>query len=275
MLEDNPRKIVAIFADKESKNRDFMELIEPFRLSKVPLGELNGMMRQVAGWFASLETTHAPLQEDIRRLQASADALNTCLYHDRGEEEVQALQEADRQRIEAWRLLRAYVKAMQGHPEAAVARAAQAIYQQIRERGNVVALPQLERSTSLHILAKGLAEESEACRLLALEAWLERLQTHMARYDECYQALSQQQGTLETGQARQLRHETEQAYRAVCLRINAIVLCEGDAPYAELIGRLNTLQREHTRLRKFREAMKDNRNDEKNGPEESGDEKIA
>lgn len=251
-----------------------MEQIEPFRITKVPLRELNAMMQQVVEWFVALGTHHARLMEAIRRLQVCSDALNAFIFRDKGDG-VQKLQEADQRRTEAWRLLRAYVKAMQGHPDEAVASAAREAYQQITARGNVAALSQPERSTNLHILTKWLEEQEEVCRLLALEVWLVRLQVHNATYDAYDHAVSQQQGAQEPGKAMQLRLQLEQAYRTVCLQINAAAIYESDGHFSDLISQLNALQREHTRVRKFRQSMKENREDEKKASKGIRHEKIT
>lgn len=248
--------------------------IEPFRLTKEPLRELNAMMRQVAGWFAALEGLPAPLAEAIQQFQTLSEELNRLLFRDEGKA-MQKMQAADRERIEAWRKLRAYAKAMTGHPDGAVADAAREVYQEILKQGNVAAVSQPERDTGLHLLLQIVGGMDEACRLLVLSEWLGRLQRGQDAYDMQLHIVSQQQGARQAGEIARLRYRLEQAYRTVCLRINAWVVYEGGEQFDRLISQLNALQNEHTRVRKFRQSMKENREDEKNGPEGGEDEKIA
>lgn len=82
---------------------------------------------------------------------------------------------------------------------------------------------------------------SETIEALHFAAWQEELTVRSAEFDILRNAAHSEKATRTVGLAKQRRAEMNDAYAVFAQRINALVVINGEEPYAEFINFVNTL----------------------------------
>ena len=74
-----------------------------------------------------------------------------------------------------------------------------------------------------------------------IDTWVDRLKTELANFEALYKQRNDEKSVDVVGQSKTSREATDEAYRAVVRRINALVEVNGDEEYLSIINPLNEL----------------------------------
>jgi hypothetical protein len=87
-------------------------------------------------------------------------------------------------------------------------------------------------------------------RAAGFTAWVAELRRRNDKFDRLAKAYNEQQAAKPPFRMKDVRHETDEAYKKVVLVVNALTVMEGEAAYAPFITELNTLIKHYNDLSK-------------------------
>lgn len=203
--------------------------------------ECFGFLQQVATLakdMLTVETDKAMVDALATAVNAYDDALKQSTKNSKTAE----MNAADAAADTAWRVARAYAKAMSSHPDAAVAAIGKTIYDVFVKFGDLASLGFHEEYGRYYNLLQELANVYEEDReAAAFDPWLENM-------DDCYHNFINlrddkvsEDTTYQTGIVKESRTAAEEAYKAFVQRVNALCIVMGEETYAPFIDQVNVV----------------------------------
>lgn len=148
----------------------------------------------------------------------------------------------DEQRDKFWRLLNAYTKVMAEHPTEAVATASGKARDIMEKYGDPTDLAQTEETGVIHnALADIAALDEEDKEQSGILPWFNKLSDVQKAFEEADRQRAKAESTKTKGVIKEARREAEAAFRDLAKVVNAAVIFNGEAPYAEFIDEVNAL----------------------------------
>lgn len=198
--------------------------------------------------------------------QAYDEALQPDLKNSNTEALKAADEAFDRIYIDAY----AYARVMTTHPQAAVAEKAKQLLAIFDKYENITFLSYAEEATAAHNFLQDIAKlPSETIAALHFEAWQEELSIRNTEFEILRSAKNSEKSARAVGLAKQRRAEMNAAYAVFAQRINALVVINGEAPYADFINLVNTLIAEVQAKIKARITRAENADKDKPDTEET------
>jgi ribosomal protein L7/L12 len=152
-------------------------------------------------------------------------------------EEVEA---ADRRRDATFRGLVTTVQGALHHFEPAQAEAARRLCIVLDTYGNLAAKPLHEETAELYNLLQELhGQWLPEVGALGLQGWVSKLQADNAAIDSLIKDRNTEGAAKTQLTVKEARRAVDAAYHAITERINALIVVEGEAPYADFVGKLN------------------------------------
>ena len=150
--------------------------------------------------------------------------------------------QADAAADTAWRVARAYAKAMSSHPEASVAAIGKTIYDLFVKFGDLASLGFHEEYGRYYNLLQELANVREEDReAAAFDPWLENMDDCYHRFINLRDAKVTEDTTYQTGIVKESRTAAEEAYKVFVQRVNALCIVMGEEAYAPFIDQVNVV----------------------------------
>lgn len=209
----------------------------------------------------------APTDTAVNAFKASVEAFDQALKDPGTTPATTAASNADQLRDSSYRGLLAYTKAMESYPDEAIATIATQVKALIDKYGNPTYLPQTEESGVLHNLIqdiKALPQESRT--KIAIDPWLDDLEAKESAFLAAVKTRTEEEAQRLVGIVKQARLQAEANYRAMIELVNALVMVNGDAPYATFIDHVNALidrQKTVLKTRKTINTKKKDKNDDR------------
>ena len=181
------------------------------------------------------------------KVTAELTALQTVL---KAEDDALALSKAnllsgeiktlDTERDKHYKALRKAIKFFLSHPDAEQVKAAQRLERLLKDY-NIDPKMQLDRETGLLLnLISDLETKSAAdVTALALTPVVQAMKQANDKLREVTRARANDRAVQSVGQLKQAQHASDEAYRALVQKVNALAVVEGEADYADFISKMN------------------------------------
>lgn len=217
-----------------------MKAIKPLKISRLQTNEDFGFQSRVCG-LTELLTAERDLPVTAAYRSAVGE-LQRALLANPVNPFNKATIEAEKRLDAAWGGLNGQAKACLRHPNAerrAVAKEACAV---IGRYGNVTYLPVGEKQECVRRILEALgAMGRERLALAFLDEWLDELSLRLTDYTALSVRRTKAETDIEVGIVRRARIAADEAFRRLCLHVNAFALACDEAAYADFIDRLNTM----------------------------------
>ena len=181
------------------------------------------------------------------KVTAELTALQTAL---KAEDDALALSKAnllsgeiktlDTERDKHYKALRKAIKFFLSHPDAELVKAAQRLERLLKDY-NIDPKMQLDRETGLLLnLISDLETKSAAdVTALALTPVVQAMKQANEKLREVTRARANDRAVQIVGQLKQAQHASDEAYRTLVQKVNALAVVEGEADYADFISKMN------------------------------------
>ena len=181
------------------------------------------------------------------KVTAELTALQTAL---KAEDDALALSKAnllskeikaiDAERDKHYKALRKAITFFLNHPDAELVKAAARLEQLLKDY-NINPAMQLDRETGLLLNLISDLETKSAVDVtaLALTPVVQAMKQANDKLREVTRARANDRAVQIVGQLRQAQHASDEAYRALVQKVNALAVVEGEADYADFISKMN------------------------------------
>ena len=181
------------------------------------------------------------------KVTAELTALQTAL---KAEDDALALSKAnllskeikaiDAERDKHYKALRKAITFFLNHPDAELVKAAARLEQLLKDY-NINPAMQLDRETGLLLnLISDLETKSAAdVTALALTPVVQAMKQANDKLREVTRARANDRAVQIVGQLKQAQHASDEAYRTLIQKVNALAVVEGEADYADFISKMN------------------------------------
>ena len=181
------------------------------------------------------------------KVTAELTALQTAL---KAEDDALALSKAnllskeikaiDAERDKHYKALRKAITFFLNHPDAELVKAAARLEQLLKDY-NINPAMQLDRETGLLLnLISDLETKSAAdVTALALTPVVQAMKQANDKLREVTRARANDRAVQIVGQLKQAQHASDEAYRTLVQKVNALAVVEGEADYADFISKMN------------------------------------
>lgn len=150
------------------------------------------------------------------------------------------IEAADRKRDELYMAYRKMVKAQLNVPLEAMAEAAKVLNQSIKDYG-IDPKMQLDRETGLltNLLIDHQGKYAEYVAILGLTAYTTALKEANDKVNKLIMQRAEENSVKVAGALKSARAETDEAYRNLVKRINALIIVEGEEGYEDFVNYMN------------------------------------
>ena len=188
------------------------------------------------------------------KVTAELTALQTAL---KAEDDALALSKAnllskeikaiDAERDKHYKALRKAITFFLNHPDAELVKAAARLEQLLKDY-NINPAMQLDRETGLLLnLISDLETKSAAdVTALALTPVVQAMKQANDKLREVTRARANDRAVQIVGQLKQAQHASDEAYRTLVQKVNALAVVEGEADYADFISKMNEQVKHYT-----------------------------
>lgn len=218
-----------------------MKQIKNLDLSRLRTEECFGFLQQVA----SLAKTMLTVETDkamVDAYTAAVSAYDAALKQSSKNSKTAEMNAADAAADTAWRVARAYVKAMSSHPDASVAAIGKTIYDLFVKFGDLASLGFHEEYGRYYNLLQELANVDETDReAVAFDPWLENMDDCYLRFIKLRDAKVTEDTAYQTGIVKETRTAAEEAYKVFVQRVNALCIVMGEESYGPFIDQVNVV----------------------------------
>lgn len=164
--------------------------------------------------------------------------------------------EADLARDKAYRDSYRLAKAMTYHPTPSVAEVAKVVTALFDNFGDPTSLSQNNESAAINSLLQDLEDLDEGVlETIHFTEWFQHLKARQAAFLEADKRRTAEKQGKETGATRTAQNVANQAYKDFVEAVNALVLVNGEAPYAEFIDFVNAQIKELKTVAKKRATI--------------------
>ena len=217
-----------------------MKQIEPIKLGIMSNGSHFLFITDTVG----LATADAKVKTKVT---AELTTLQTAL---KGEDDALALSKAnllskeikaiDAERDKHYKALRKAITFFLNHPDAELVKAAARLEQLLKDY-NINPVMQLDRETGLLLNLIGDLETKSAADVtaLALTPVVQAMKQANDKLREVTRARANDRAVQIVGQLKQAQHASDEAYRTLVQKVNALAVVEGEADYADFISKMN------------------------------------
>lgn len=230
-----------------------MKKIEAFDLKRIHLHENFEFLRKVCekgdtclpttGDLSAAdlpESTTTLLTTSFDKLKAKTNAFDAVLKIADSIPASTLAAQADAKRDKAYRDGRRYVTDMTNHPNLDLASMAKTVLFLYDKYGDPTNKSQDEESSSLYNLMQDLdALEEGVLESIHFTEWYEYLKACQDEFLAADKLRAEEKMAKETGAIKTAQTEANQAYRELVDVVNALVLVNGETPYAEFIDFVN------------------------------------
>ena len=129
--------------------------------------------------------------------------------------------------------------------------------------GNITKLPLNEETSAIYNLVQELLEKHEKdLEILKLDQWVYRLGAENDGYDALVMDRYAETAGRTQLTMKKCRAETDRIYNLIVERINAYIVTEGDAAYADFVGKLNAVIEKYENTMSMRKGRAKGKKDE-------------
>ena len=217
-----------------------MKHIEPISLEHMSNGSHFLFITDTVGLATADAKVKTKVTAELTALQTALKAEDDALALSKANLLSKEIKAIDAERDKHYKALRKAIKFFLSHPDAELVKAAQRLEQLLKDY-NIDPKMQLDRETGLLLnLISDLETKSAAdVTALALTPVVQAMKQANDKLREVTRARANDRAVQIVGQLKQAQHASDEAYRTLIQKVNALAVVEGEADYADFISKMN------------------------------------
>ena len=217
-----------------------MKHIEPISLEHMSNGSHFLFITDTVGLATADAKVKTKVTAELTALQTALKAEDDALALSKANLLSGEIKTLDTERDKHYKALRKAIKFFLSHPDAELVKAAQRLERLLKDY-NIDPKMQLDRETGLLLnLISDLETKSSAdVTALALTPVVQAMKQANDKLREVTRARANDRAVQIVGQLKQAQHASDEAYRALVQKVNALAVVEGEADYADFISKMN------------------------------------
>ena len=217
-----------------------MKHIEPISLEHMSNGSHFLFITDTVGLATADAKVKTKVTAELTALQTALKAEDDALALSKANLLSKEIKAIDAERDKHYKALRKAITFFLNHPDAQLVKAAARLEQLLKDY-NINPAMQLDRETGLLLnLISDLETKSAAdVTALALTPVVQAMKQANDKLREVTRARANDRAVQIVGQLRQAQHASDEAYRTLVQKVNALAVVEGEADYADFISKMN------------------------------------
>ena len=217
-----------------------MKQIEAIKLKDMKSGSHFLFITDTVGLATADTKVKTKVTAELTALQTALKAEDDALALSKANLLSGEIKTLDAERDKHYKALRKAIKFFLSHPDAQLVKAAQRLERLLKDY-NIDPKMQLDRETGLLLnLISDLETKSAAdVTALALTPVVQAMKQANDKLREVTRARANDRAVQIVGQLKQAQHASDEAYRTLVQKVNALAVVEGEADYADFISKMN------------------------------------
>ena len=217
-----------------------MKQIEPIKLGIMSNGSHFLFITDAVGLATADAKVKTKVTAELTALQTALKAEDDALALSKANLLSKEIKAVDAERDKHYKALRKAITFFLNHPDAELVKAAARLEQLLKDY-NINPAMQLDRETGLLLNLIGDLETKSAADVtaLALTPVVQAMKQANDKLREVTRARANDRAVQIVGQLKQAQHASDEAYRTLIQKVNALAVVEGDADYADFISKMN------------------------------------
>ena len=217
-----------------------MKQIEAIKLKDMKSGSHFLFITDTVGLATADAKVKTKVTAELTALQTALKAEDDALALSKANLLSGEIKTLDTERDKHYKALRKAIKFFLNHPDAEQVKAAQRLERLLKDY-NIDPKMQLDRETGLLLnLISDLETKSAAdVTALALTPVVQAMKQANDKLREVTRARANDRAVQIVGQLKQAQHASDEAYRTLVQKVNALAVVEGEADYADFISKMN------------------------------------
>ena len=217
-----------------------MKHIEPISLEHMSNGSHFLFITDTVGLATADAKVKTKVTAELTALQTALKAEDDALALSKANLLSKEIKTIDAERDKHYKALRKAIKFFLSHPDAELVKAAVRLERLLKDY-NIDPKMQLDRETGLLLnLISDLETKSAAdVTALALTPVVQAMKQANDKLREVTRARANDRAVQIVGQLKQAQHASDEAYRTLVQKVNALAVVEGEADYADFISKMN------------------------------------
>ncbi|WP_276794979.1 DUF6261 family protein, partial [Segatella oulorum] len=217
-----------------------MKQIEPIKLGIMSNGSHFLFITDTVGLATADAKVKTKVTAELTALQTALKAEDDALALSKANLLSKEIKAIDAERDKHYKALRKAITFFLNHPDAELVKAAARLEQLLKDY-NINPAMQLDRETGLLLnLISDLETKSAAdVTALALTPVVQAMKQANDKLREVTRARANDRAVQIVGQLKQAQHASDEAYRTLVQKVNALAVVEGEADYADFISKMN------------------------------------
>ena len=217
-----------------------MKHIEPISLEHMSNGSHFLFITDTVGLATADAKVKTKVTAELTALQTALKAEDDALALSKANLLSKEIKAIDAERDKHYKALRKAITFFLNHPDAELVKAAARLEQLLKDY-NINPAMQLDRETGLLLnLISDLETKSAAdVTALALTPVVQAMKQANDKLREVTRARANDRAVQIVGQLKQAQHASDEAYRTLVQKVNALAVVEGEADYADFISKMN------------------------------------
>ena len=217
-----------------------MKQIEPIKLGIMSNGSHFLFITDAVGLATADAKVKTKVTAELTALQTALKAEDDALALSKANLLSKDIKAIDAERDKHYKALRKAITFFLSHPDAELVKAAQRLERLLKDY-NIDPKMQLDHETGLLLnLISDLETKSAAdVTALALTPVVQAMKQANDKLREVTRARANDRAVQIVGQLKQAQHASDEAYRALVQKVNALAVVEGEADYADFISKMN------------------------------------
>ena len=217
-----------------------MKQIEAIKLKDMKSGSHFLFITDTVGLATADAKVKTKVTAELTALQTALKAEDDALALSKANLLSGEIKTLDTERDKHYKALRKAIKFFLNHPDAEQVKAAQRLERLLKDY-NIDPKMQLDRETGLLLNLIGDLETKSAADVtaLALTPVVQAMKQANDKLREVTRARANDRAVQIVGQLKQAQHASDEAYRTLVQKVNALAVVEGEADYADFISKMN------------------------------------
>ena len=217
-----------------------MKHIEPISLEHMSNGSHFLFITDTVGLATADAKVKTKVTAELTALQTALKAEDDALALSKANLLSKEIKAIDAERDKHYKGLRKAITFFLNHPDAELVKAAARLEQLLKDY-NINPVMQLDRETGLLLNLIGDLETKSAADVtaLALTPVVQAMKQANDKLREVTRARANDRAVQIVGQLKQAQHASDEAYRTLVQKVNALAVVEGEADYADFISKMN------------------------------------
>ena len=217
-----------------------MKQIEPIKLGIMSNGSHFLFITDAVGLATADAKVKTKVTAELTALQTALKAEDDALALSKANLLSKEIKAVDAERDKHYKALRKAITFFLNHPDAQLVKAAQRLERLLKDY-NIDPKMQLDRETGLLLNLIGDLETKSAADVtaLALTPVVQAMKQANDKLREVTRARANDRAVQIVGQLKQAQHASDEAYRTLVQKVNALAVVEGEADYADFISKMN------------------------------------